>query len=462
LWLGEEMEADRPGRDLDAGRLSALLASLPALTSIEWLKLRADLHRRRTRAAIQAFLAGAARAIARCSGLQTLRLRIVLLGGLADQLPEALVRELAGVHTLEDVTLSFEACRADRPDWPATFSLAHLVAGLAGLPRLRALYLMVENVGMDATLPASVSRLAQLTSLRLREFHGLRCEPGWARLPALVCLHFERCVFAGDGEAALPGVDALAALTSLELEGCPSLRLLPASLWRLTQLRRLVHDCGGQWDLARVPRAALPVAGLPATGLASLTSLCLTGHDLRAFPPGVLAAVRLTHLDLSHCCFEQLPEGVSALTALKQLRLGRHPPGKLEIGGAIDARALGSLAGFPALSSLSFANCSVLLCPTSQAAAAHPRLEQLQLETSYPASGPPCMAVLGFAHLTLQQGRPDALELTQSIVRGEGRQDSRDFLAALRAVGYPLPEDAVHSVVYADDDAVTEYEDDWE
>jgi hypothetical protein len=247
LWLGEERgeggaAADRPGRDLDAARLSTLLASLPALTSIEWLKLRADLHRRPTQAAIQAFLAGAVRAIVRCSGLQILRLRIVLLGGLAGQLPMSFARELASVRTLEEVTLSFEACEADRPDWPATFSLAHLVSGLAGLPRLRALYLMVENIGMDATLPASVSRLAQLTSLRLREFHGLRCKPGWARLPALECLMFERCVFAADGEAALPGMDALSALTSLELEGCLSLRLLPASLWRLPQLRRLIHQ----------------------------------------------------------------------------------------------------------------------------------------------------------------------------------------------------------------------------
>jgi len=92
-----------PGRDLDAGRLTTLLAGLPALTSMGWLRLRADLHRRPTATAARAFLAGAMRAIARCSGLQTLRLRITLRDGLADQLPETLVRELASVRSLEEV-----------------------------------------------------------------------------------------------------------------------------------------------------------------------------------------------------------------------------------------------------------------------------------------------------------------------------------------------------------------------
>ncbi len=262
LDVGQKRDADWPARDLDAGRLSAMLASLPALTSI-YLTLRPDLHCRPPAAAVRAFLAEAALAIGRRSGLQTLHLSIILLGGLADQVPEALVRELASVHTLEKVTLSLMACaRSDGFGWPATFSLAHLVAGLAGLPRLRALTLFVANVGMDAALPASVSRLAQLTSLRLREFHGLRCAPGWARLPALVCLDFHKCVFAGDGEAALPGMDALAALTSLCIWRCPRMRVLPASLWRLTQLRHLSHaaDTGAGTG---APRSELPGAGLP-------------------------------------------------------------------------------------------------------------------------------------------------------------------------------------------------------
>jgi len=434
-----------PGRDLDAGRLSALLASLPALTSIGWLDLRADLHRRPTAAAVRAFLAGAVRAMARCSCLQRLHMRITLLGRLADQLPEGLVRDLASVRSLEDVTLSFAASKANRlvwpVDWPPTFSLAHLVEGLAGLPRLRALALMVRDVGMNATLPASVSRLAQLTSLMLGGFYGLYSVPGWARLPALARLDYSECVFAGDGEAALPGMDALVSLTSFQLWNCPSLRVLPESLWRLTQLRRIHHHTD-KGEVTGAARSKLPVAGLPlrAPCFASMIGLTLAGHNLPAFPLGIFSMARLVYLDLSHSCFEQLPEGVSVLTGLQDLHLGRHAAGELEVGGRLDARALGSLAGLPNLRELGFNNCSVLLCPSFQAASAHPRLERLHLDTSHPAPGPSFMAFLGFVHALLQRGRPTMLELTESVVEGAGRLDSRDFRGALRAVGYPLSE----------------------
>jgi len=86
LDVGQKRDADWPAPDLDAGRLSALLASLPALTSI-YLTLRPDRHCRPPAAAVRAFLAEAAHAIGRRSGLQTLHLSIILLGGLADQVP---------------------------------------------------------------------------------------------------------------------------------------------------------------------------------------------------------------------------------------------------------------------------------------------------------------------------------------------------------------------------------------
>ncbi len=349
LTVGEETDEGVPGRDLDAARLSALLAGLPALTSLGWLRLRADLHRRPTIAAVRAFLAGASRAIGRCSRLQALFLAINLHGGLANQVPEALVRDLASVRSLEEVNLSFDARHeADRLKWPILPSVAHLVADLAGLPRLRELELRVGSVRMEATLPASLSRLAQLTLLSLCGLHDLRCAPGWARLPALECLSFGECVFAGYGEAALPGMDALVSLTSLILWDCPSLRALPASLWRLTRLCHLEHR-GEARELAGVPRGELPVASLPLSApcFASMFDLTLSGHSLRAFPPGILAMSRLGMLDLSCSHFERLPEGVSALTGLRELRLGRHPLQWLAIGGALDARALGSLAGFP-------------------------------------------------------------------------------------------------------------------
>jgi hypothetical protein len=479
--------ANLPGRDLDAARLLTLLASLPALTSLGSphgpVTLRAHPQRTPTAAAVRAFLAGAARAMARCSGLRALHAHIALLDGLADQVPEALLRELASLRALEEVTLRFETSEAyrHRADWPATFSLAHLVAGLAGLPRLRALSLSLMQVGMEATLPASVARLAQLTSLSLRGLRGLRCEPGWVRLPALAHLQFVDCEFAGDGEAALPGMDALAALTSLELRDCPSLRLLPTSLWRLSQLRRLSHRAP-MWDPTGVLHSALPVAGLPLSApcFASLTHLALAGHNLRlpragarcfaslthltlearslrAFPQCILAATRLKHLDLSCCCFKQVPKGVSVLTGLEELQLGWPCIGPKEVGGSIDARALGSLAGFPHLRRLGFASCSVVFRSGFQAAAARPRLERLMLWTAYPELGPSCAAFLGFVCALLKRRRAHVLYLEASRVRGAGRRSSCNFRAALEAVGYPLSD--VRRVEYRGSDDSAEDDD---
>ncbi len=259
-------------------------------------------------------------------------------------------------------------------------------------------------------------------------------------------------------------MDTLAALTSLELHSCPSLRL-PASLCRLSQLRCLSHH-SREGDLASMSRSAVPVPGLPLSApcFASLTHLTLVGHNLcmppngapcfaslmhltlgahnlRAFPPCILAATRLKHLDLSRCCFGQLPGGVSALTGLEHLRLGWPSLLENEVGGSIDARALGSLASFPHLRTLRFTNCSVLFSSGFPAAAAHPCLEGLELWTAYPESGPSCAALLGFTSALLQRGRAGVLCLVDSHVRGAGRRSSRKFRAALEAAGYPSDDD---------------------
>ena len=110
----------------------------------------------------------------------------------------------------------------------------------------------------------------------------------------------------------------------------------------------------------------------------------------------------------------------------------------MRVGGTLDARALGSLAGFPNLRSLTFARCIVLLCPTFQAAAAHPRLTRLALCVSYPARGPSCGAFLGCVSSLLQQERLGVLDLFDSNVEDAGSQDSWKFRVALEAVGFPL------------------------
>ncbi len=379
--------------DRDAERLSLLLRSLPALESLIVVKLHAAASCT-SPADASDFLAGAARALGRCPCLLHLKLTI-LLNTWEDQLPETVGQDLAGARTLEGLEVAVRCWRVADLDMPPVAHTAHLVAGLAGLSRLRALKL--ESNYVEAPLPACLSRLAQLTSFTLSGLNGLRCAPGWARLPLLASLKIEWCTFAADGEDALPGMDALTALTSLSL----------------------------------------------------------AGYNSPVFPLGILAMSRLKHLDLTHGYFEHVPEGVSVLTALEVLRLGRYNGpcewgtyGVGHIGGSLDARALGSLAGFPRLRCLAFKNCCVLLCPSIQAAAVHPRLERLRLRSSYPASGPSWLAFLELVGGLLRQGRPDALELRNCYFSGAGQQECRSFCAALQAVGFPEDKIPRYSTCY--------------
>ena len=423
--------------DADAERLRTLLTSLPALGSISRLEEVSGLTLRPRpgagASATQDFLAGAARAIGCCSCLQRLELRIEFADQLADGVPGSFCQYLAEARALEDLMLTIGSGGAGAHDEVATASVPQMMAGLAGLSRLRTLALKLDNVGGDATLPACVSHLAALTSLTLNGLRGLRCADGWARLPNLQRLVFYECGFAADGEAALPGMGALASLTELEAFLCPGLHVLPASLWRLMRLRNLGH-----WGLCNEqPAPYLPTS---APCFALLTDVTLNNHQLRDWPACVLGMTNLTHLDQRNNCFEELPDAVSTLTALQMLYLGRRFTESDEIGGALDARALGNLAGFPALGSLEFDHCSVQFCPSFQAAAAHPCLKELELVASYPACGSSCGAFLGFVHALLQQGRAGVLQVHESVVQGAGRHDCRRFRGALQAVGFPLRE----------------------
>jgi len=404
--------------DRDAERLSFPLKSLPVLESLSVAELRRDWSYTSPSDAWR-FLVGAARAIVRCQCLLHLKLNI-LLNTWDDQLPETMVQDLARARTLERLELAVRCRGVENLYMPPTAQVAHLVAGLAGLSRLRALTLGSERIRTAAPLPACLSRLAQLTSLMLSGLTGLRCAPGWARLPLLASLKFDRCTFAIDGEDALPGMGSLVALTSFDLCGCPSLRVLPASLWQLTQLRAFARTGNGNMFM-QSPLAGLPALGAPC--FASLTSLSLAGHNLPVFPAGVLAMSRLEHLDLSQSGFECVPKHVSVLTALEELRLGRyahvHDGVRPMSGGSLDARALGSLAGFPRLRRLSLNKCCVLFCPSIQAVAVHPRLERLRLRASYPASGPAWLAFLIFVGSLLQQGRVDVLDTVDCNTAGE-------------------------------------------
>jgi len=73
------------------------------------------------------------------------------------------------------------------------------------------------------------------------------------------------------------------------------------------------------------------------------------------------------------------------------------------------------------------------------AAAAHPRLQTLLLDNSYPAPGASRQAFLGLLTALLQQGRSKVIALGDRAVQGEGQEDSQNFIAAVAALGYPWP-----------------------
>jgi len=148
-------------------------------------------------------------------------LNIDLADDLADWVPATFWQYLGNACALVDLELTIRSGAADPHGGLATPNVSHVITGLAGLSRLRTLTLSVEDYGEAATLPACVSRLIQLTFLCLKGLSGLRCAPGWARLPALECLKFRDCEFARDGEDAMPGMDALASLTEFEVLDCP-------------------------------------------------------------------------------------------------------------------------------------------------------------------------------------------------------------------------------------------------
>ncbi len=130
---------------------------------------------------------------------------------------------------------------------------------------------------------------------------------------------------------------------------------------------------------------------------------------------------------------------MGVLSALKRLQLGRDAVAYREIGCDFDVQALGSLAAFPDLRYLRFADCRVLFCASMPAAAAHPRLERLLLDTSYPAAGASRQAFLGLVTALLQQGRSKVIALSHCALWGEVREDSQEFLAALAPMAAQFP-----------------------
>ena len=293
----------------------------------------------------------------------------------------------AKLRSLTKLALSFDEEDQFFPNWWT--GLAGVVSALAPLTALAELSL---SSNQWAVVPAALGQFKGLRSLALRRFTSLRLEAGCLDLPNLLSLEFEECYF-WEG-AVLPGVSALQRLTRVELSSVRGHCFFYSGLVHIP-LQRLVlsHlpydfdpgsiDDDDPYDISQgSPR-------LPADmGLLSLSLLQLDvcAFVLSRFPLAFTQLVALERLDASYNEFTVLPAGITALSRLTELRLGRcpglHEWCEHEI---LDARALGDLSGFPALRNLTFDECQVMLCPSLLGAVRHASLTSFHFYCAYPA-----------------------------------------------------------------------------
>ena len=253
--------------------------------------------------------------------------------------------------------------------------LADMVSALVPLTGLVELSL---TSGQPAVVPAALSHLKSLQSLTFDEFSPFVLEAGCLDLPNLQSLEFEDCGFEEDAQL-LPGVTALQCVTCIAF---------------LAYKRPF---CFGK--KVRLPDpVSSQVHGLPACmGHLSLSLLHLhvLGLVLPYFPLVMTQLVALECLDASYNEFAELPAGITALSRLTELRLGRSPVmhGKVLCEDEpLDVRALGDLSGFPALRKLDFQTCEVMLSPSLLGAARHASLATLCFRHAHPAPG--CMLMV--------------------------------------------------------------------
>ena len=284
----------------------------------------------------------------------------------------------AKLHSLTKLSLC-----CDKDD---QFHLADMVSALVPLTGLAELSVWLDQPDV---VPATLAQLKGLTSLILKLFNPLEFEAGCLNLSNLLSLKFVSCRFVEDAQM-LPGVTALQRLTCIEFLNKQEITVFDPQLVQLPQLQRLVINP------SEMCRAVLAGASpgpfrLPADMGALRASLLYLRIDylgIQHFPLALTQLVALESLRMTenHCA--ELPAGITALSRLTKLRLGRlldrDDPLQLH-RRPLDVRALGDLSGFPALRVLSFDCCQVMLCPSLHDAVRHASLAELSFETAYPA-----------------------------------------------------------------------------
>ena len=221
-------------------------------------------------------------------------------------------------------------------------------------------------------------------------------------------------------------------------------------LVQLPQLQRLVFWSDTLWDDV-VSGAALGLFRLPVDmGLLASTLLHveLSGLGLRHFPLALTQLVALECLDASMNGFAELAVGVTALSRLRQLMLGRSrspsDPLQLRQKSCLGVRALGDLSGFPALRSLTFYFCEVSFCHSMLDAVRHAWLTSISFCTAHPA--PECAPmVLQLSQALRRMGRGSVLRfcsnglalgsVRDALDHAQGQAPCQKFMADLKACG---------------------------
>ena len=331
------------------------------------------------------------------------------------------------------------------------YFLADIVGALVPLTGLAELSICSphQRSHQPAVAPAALGQLKGLRSLALRRFSPCILEAGCLNLPNLMSLEFEGCYFEEEAQV-LPGVTALQCLTRFELSGFQGTCFFDPGLVQLSQLKLLVLSQmlhGKEW---RFVDFSLGLVEVPADmGLlsSSLLHLDVSVFILPHFPLALTHLVALKHLNARWNDFAELPAGITALSRLTELMLGRCPgnvskPCRLE---PLDVRALGDLSGFPALRELEFCYCEVMLCPSLLGAVLHASLAVLCFDIAHPA--PECAPVVLQLSRELRRLRRgsvvtcaysnefDSYDRYCAEQAAQGRAACQDFEADLNAYG---------------------------
>ena len=260
------------------------------------------------------------------------------------------------------------------------YTLVDIVGALVAMTGLAELHFGSPKPAM---VPAALGHLKGLRALKFLKMRPSGLEVGCLDLPNLQSLDFVWCILR-DAEV-LPGVSALQRLTRVEFEGGETPVAIVHQLVQLPRLQRLV--------LSHSPHLSPPgVLRLPADMGAlrlGLLHLDLQDRKLTQFPLALTQLVALEHLNASNNEFAELPAGITALSRLTVLMLGRRydsndPYQRLQ-KPPLDVRALGDLSGFPALCELTFEICEVMLCRSVLAAARHTSLTSICFYVAHPA-----------------------------------------------------------------------------